>query len=303
MVDDIPAYSEAGIDVLDAFYQDYVAAIFFFEDEHHESVYERVLLRLIPRLRSFQVICLGGKSKIIAKAKETRPKGAKWLFVVDKDFDDLLGSVFVHKDVYYLRAFSLENYLVDLSGIISLAVEMNPRGLTVRLAREKCVAFPAYMLRLRTSLERISRLFIVARRHRVEIRTTKLSVDELLNGAEVDDPVPTVEWYSQYLEHFLGALPTAAGWLAQGESLQGELDRAFERDARTTFPVVPVGDHFCGKHLLGCSLQAAQAWLGVTFRDLDVVELYARLTAHVDLKRLAFLEHAISADHPDLLQV
>ena len=173
---DIPAYSEAGTDVLDAFYQDYVAAIFFFEDEHHEAVYERILMRLIPKLRSFQVICLGGKSKLIAKAKEVRPVGAKWLFVLDKDFDDLLGSIFVHEDVYYLRAFSLENYLVDLPGIISLAVEMNPRGLTVRAAREQCRAFPAYIARLRASLERIGRLFVVARRYRVDIQTTKLSV-------------------------------------------------------------------------------------------------------------------------------
>jgi len=302
-VDDIPSYSEAGIDVLDAFYQDYVAAIFFFEDEHHESVYERILLRLIPTIRSFKVICLGGKSKVIAKAKEQRPAGAKWLFVLDKDFDDLLGSIFVHSDVYYLRAFSLENYLIDLSGVISLAVEMNPRGLTVRAARERCVVFPAYMLRLRTSLERIARLFVVARRHRVEIATTKLSVDDLLEGAEDDDPVPTEEWYGQYLGRFLGALPKAAEWLAQEELLRGELDRAFVRDMRVTFPVVPVGDQLCGKHLLGCLLRAAQSWLGVPFRELDVVELYARLAAHVDLKRLSFLEHAISADHPDLLQV
>lgn len=299
-MDDIPAYSEAGIDVLDAFYQDYVAAIFFFEDEHHESVYERILLRLIPKLRPFQVICLGGKSKIIAKAKEARPAGAKWLFVVDKDFDDLLGSVFVHKDVYYLRAHSLENYLVDLPGVINLAVEMNPRVLTVRSARERCVAFPAYMLRLRSTLERINRLFVVARRHRVDISTTKLSVDELLDGAEVDDPVPTDEWYCRYLERFLGALPKSAEWLAQDESLQEELDRAFVKDARVTFPAVPVGDHLCGKHLLGCLLRAVQAWLGVTFQNLDVVELYARLAVHVDLRRLAFLEHAILADHPDL---
>ena len=301
MVNDIPAYSEAGVDILDAFYQDYVAAIFFFEDEHHESVYERVLLRLFPRLRPFQVICLGGKTKIIAKAKEVRPAGAKWLFVVDKDFDDLVGSVFLHKDVYYLRAFSLENYLVDLSAIINLAVEMNPRVLTVRLARERSASFPGYMLRLRTSLERINRLFVVARRHRVDISTTKLSVDELLDGSEVDDPVPTEEWYAQYLEKFLGALPKAADWLALDESLQTELDRAFVRDPRVAFPAVLVGDHLCGKHLLGCLLRAAQVWLGVAFRDLDVVELYARLTAHADLKRLAFLEHQITADHPDLI--
>lgn len=299
---DIPAYSEAGIDVLDAFYQDYVAAIFFFEDEYHEAVYERILMRLIPKLRSFQVICLGGKSKIISKAKEVRPVGAKWLFVLDKDFDDLLGSMFVHDDVYYLRAFSLENYLVDLPAIISLAVEMNPRGLTVRAAREQCSSFPAYFARLRASLERIGRLFVVARRYRVDVQTTKLSVSDILQGAEAEEPIPTDEWYAQYLGLFVSGLPRTGEWLAQEELRQAELDRAFTKDDRVTFPVVPAADHLCGKHLLGCVLRASQSWLGVSFHDLDVVELYARLAAHVDLKRLAFLEHAIATEHPDLLR-
>lgn len=301
-MDDIPAYSEAGIDVLDAFYQDYVAAIFFFEDEHHESVYERILMRLIPKLRTFQVICLGGKSKVIAKAKEARPAGAKWLFVLDKDFDDLLGSVFVHDDVYYLRAFSLENYLVDLSGIISLAIEINPRGLTAHAARARCSAFPSYMARLRASLERIGRLFVVARRHRVDVPTTKISVDELLRGADGGEPIPTDEWYAQYLGRFLAGLPKNAEWLAQDEMLQVEIERAFAKDARVTFPAIPAADHLCGKHLLGCLLRASQTWLGASFRDLDVVELYVRLVGHVDLKRLAFLEHAIVAGHPDLIR-
>ena len=214
----------------------------------------------------------------------------------------MLGSVFVHDDVYYLRAFSLENYLVDLAAIIGLAVEMNPRGLTVRTARERCSAFPAYMVRLRASLERIGRLFVVARRHRVDVPTTKVSIDELLNGADVDDPIPTEEWYIQYLGRFLARLPKTAEWLVQDELRQAEIDRAFAKDSRVNFPAIPVADHLCGKHLLGCLLRASQCWLGVSFRDLDVVELYARLSAHVDLKRLAFLEHAIAADHPDLIR-
>lgn len=299
---DIPAYSEAGTDVLDAFYQDYVAAIFFFEDEHHEVVYERILMRILPRLRSFQVICLGGKTKVIAKAKEARPQGAKWLFVLDKDFDDLLGDVFEHQDVYYLRAFSLENYLVDLNGIIGLAVEMNPRDLTVRLAKERCMGFSAYMTRLHRSLDRINRLFVVARRYRVCIPTTKLPVDDLLLGAETHDLIPTDEWYAQYLAQFVGSLPKTAEWLAQDGMLQPEIDRAFVKDDRVDFPVVPVTDHLCGKHLLGCVLRTVQYWLGVRILDLDVVELYVRLAGHVGLNRLEFLGHAIASKHPDIIR-
>lgn len=299
---DIPAYSEAGLDVLDAFYQDYVAAIFFFEDENHEAVYERIMMRLLPKLRSFQVICLGGKTKLIAKAKADRPIGTKWLFVFDKDYDDLLGNIYVHNDVYYLHAFSIENYLVDPHAIVSLAVEMNSRTLTVRLANERCSAFPSYWKRLCKSLDRIGRLFVVARRYRVEIQTTKQPVDELLRGAEAIDPIPTDEWFEQYLAQFVNKLPRNAEWLAQEGMLEKEIDRAFVKDDHVDFPVVPFEDHLCGKHLLGCVLRFLQYSLGVRLLDLDVVELYTRLAAHANLGRLDFLGRAIATDHPDLLR-
>lgn len=298
---DIPAYSEAGIDVLDAFYQDYVAAIFFFEDEYHEAVYERVLLRLMPRLRSFQVICLGGKTKLIAKAKEQRPAGAKWVFVLDKDFDDLVGSVFVHSDVHYLHAFSFENYLVDLRALINLAVEMNPRGFTVNLAARRCDAFPAYWTRLCASLERVCRVFAVARRYRVDIQTTKVSIDDLLEGADPEDPRPTDEWYQRYIERFRGALHGDNEWLSNVELLETELNRAFDKDPRVTFPEVPIVDHLPGKQLLGCVIRAVEHWLEVRLSSLDVVELYARLVGHTDLGRLAYLAERISGNHPELI--
>lgn len=298
---DIPTYSEFGIDVLDVFYQDYVAAIFFFEDEYHEAVYERVLLRLMPRLRPFQVICLGGKTKLIAKAKEQRPAGAKWIFVLDKDFDDLVGSIFVHSDVYYLHAFSFENYLVDLRALINLAVDMNPRRLTVKLATQRCDAFSVYWTRLCASLERVCRVFAVARRYRVDIRTTKISIDDLLEGADPENPCPTDEWYQSYIERFRGVLQGDAEWLSDVEFLEAELKRAFDKNPRVTFPEVSIVDHLPGKHLLGCVIRAVERWLDVRLSNLDVVELYARLVGHTDLRRLAYLAERISGDHPELI--
>ena len=197
---------------------------------------------------------------------------------------------------------SLENYLVDLSGIISLAVETNPRDLTFREASKMCSAFSAYMKRLHASLDRIGRLFVIARRNRVDVSTTKISLDDLLHGADADEPIPTEEWYAQYLARFLAKLPKNAEWLTQEELLQSEMDNAFAKDPRVAFPAIPIADHLCGKHLLGCLLRASQHWLGVSFRELDVVELYVRLVGHVDLKRLTFLEQEITADHPDLIR-
>ena len=116
---DIPEYSEFAKQVLDIFHLDSVDVIFFFEDEGYESVYEKLISRMFPQLRSVAVICLGGKTKCVAKAKETPKSNRKipYIFILDKDFDDLLNGVELIPNVYYLQKFSIENYLVDLPAL------------------------------------------------------------------------------------------------------------------------------------------------------------------------------------------
>lgn len=304
-MDDIPSYSKAGKASIDVFYQDYVSAIFYFEDENHESVYERLLFRLLPGIRPFKVVCLGGKTILIAKAKAIRQEGAnatKQVFILDKDFDDLLGTIFIDEDVHYLHAFSIENYFVDLNGIINLAIERNSRNLTFNSALACCANYSCFVERLQQCLVRISRLFVVARKHRVDVKTTKLSVKELLEGADDGMPIPTEEWYSNYLTNFKDNLPPNAEHLANDDCLNFELERAFTKHDRVEFPDIPITDHICGKHYFMCLLRAVEKWIGIKLSDMDVVELYIRLASHIDLKRLDFLRQKILSTYPDLFR-
>lgn len=62
LVDDIPTYSEEGRDAIELLHLDYVSFFFYFEDDHHESVYERLIEKLFPKINGVvAVICLGGK--------------------------------------------------------------------------------------------------------------------------------------------------------------------------------------------------------------------------------------------------
>lgn len=302
-MNDIPQYSVDAREVLDYFYQDYVAAIFYFEDANHEAVYERLLTKLIPGLKPFQVICLGGKTKLIAKSKEVRPAGARWIFILDKDYDDLLGTVFAGKGVYYLQSFSIENYLVDWASIAKVAIEVKVRELTFALARQRCGNFPAYLGRLQHRLTEIARLFVVARRYRVGIETTKIGVDDLLVGADADEPVPTEEWVIDCRARIRQMAHGANEWLGDEVALQAAIDAAFERGAEVTFPLVEQSSHLCGKHLLGCVVRYLQRVLDVGLVELDAIEFYIRIIGHASLVKMDYLRNAIVRDNPDLVSV
>lgn len=298
---DIPFYSEEARDVLDLFYQDYVTAIFYFEDSEHESFYERLLQRLIPNLRPFQVICLGGKAKIISKAKESHVSEVRRIFVLDKDFDDLLGSVFSRGGVYYLRSFSVENYLVDLLAILRTAVELNARQLTVTAAHQKCIAFPAFLVRLHSRLLEVARLFVVARKFRVSIQTTKMSIDDLLSGSDPDEPMPTEDWIENYRQRLVQSTLGDNEWLSDVSALQGALSNAFVRPEGVDFPQVENVAHICGKHLWGCVIRYVQRAVGVKLLDLDGVELYLRVVGNINLAKLGYLKASILNDYPELV--
>lgn len=297
---DIPAHSEFAQDVLDIFLQDSIGIFFYFEDAHHESVYERLIHRLIPNIKEFRVICLGGKTKIKTKTKEAEKPGITKIFIIDKDYDDLLGEVFLHPNVYYLHAFSIENYLAELEPLLKLAVELNPRGLTLAHAKKTCHGYKTFESKLKERLEIIARHFIVARKHRVSIETTKMSVDNLLSDSN-EDFIPSDEWIDSYKNKIIQSLDHKNEWLENPSSFANELANAFDKNSNSSFASLSNHDHICGKHLIGCTVRYIQNELSVNMTGMDSVEMYVRLLNHSDMDKLSFLKKKICDDHPELI--
>lgn len=298
---DIPTHSEFAQDVLDIFLQDSVSIFFYFEDAHHESVYERLINRLIPNIKEFRVICLGGKTKIRTKSKEAKQPGITKIFIVDKDFDDLLGDVINIPNVYYLHAFSIENYLAEYEPLLKLAVELKPRDLTFAAAKNICQNFSVFESRLKEKLEKIARHFVVARKHRVSIETTKMSVEDILSD-ETDDFIPTDEWIDSYKDKMIQSLDNKNQWLDIPSSFEAELLNAFSKHQGTSFEKLSNYDHICGKHLIGCMVRYIQNALSVKMTEMDSVEMYLRLINHSNIDNLSFLKGKICTDHPGLIK-
>ena len=126
---DLPARSAEGLAALALFYDDFNDIHFFVEDEDHENLYEVILRRMFPELRIARVFPLGGKQAVLQHAAEVAPhrSSPRRVHLVDKDFDDLLGTVMQHPTLFYLERYCIENYFVDTDAVVEVIVESSPR--------------------------------------------------------------------------------------------------------------------------------------------------------------------------------
>jgi hypothetical protein len=298
----IPRYSQVAKSAIDLFLPEGYSLVFFFEDTNSEIFYERLLRNLFPNIAPFKVISLHGKENVFKKAKGPRVPGLAYLFVVDKDFDDLLNKVFVHNDVFYLEKYSIENFLIDLPALVRVVVEEFPGTISEQLATHNCADFEQFSSVLTQRYLELTRYFVVAQRYRVNIENTKLNPAKVLEGANPQHPYPTTEWITKYRSTFLEKAESdaATDWLSDPAQLDAALGSALTEPATLHLGEIPDVDHIPGKHLLHCLIAFVAVRVNEALTELPSSKLYIRLLNHVDIGIFSKLREAIVSKHPSL---
>ena len=99
---------------------------FYVEDVNQENFYFQVLKKLFPSIKLNRIFPLGGKDNVITQATKSL-KNNKKVFILDLDFDEILNRKENIKNVFYLKKYSIENYLLDSDAIFELIREENPK--------------------------------------------------------------------------------------------------------------------------------------------------------------------------------
>jgi hypothetical protein len=126
---DLPARSPNGMAALDIFYSDFNDVSFYVEDEGQENLYEEILKKLFSRLRVAPIFPLGGKAAVLQHATSTSNDGIRCFraYLVDRDFDHLLGKRLEHPNVFYLDRFCIESHLLEASAVVEVVIENHPK--------------------------------------------------------------------------------------------------------------------------------------------------------------------------------
>lgn len=104
----------AGQDILYAQFND---IDFFVEDISQEHFYFNVLKTIFPTMKFEKIFPLDGKKNVVAQAK-LHPLNKKKIFIVDLDFDGILGLKENISNLFYLEKYSIENHLISKKALV-----------------------------------------------------------------------------------------------------------------------------------------------------------------------------------------
>lgn len=125
----IPSYSEDARAALPILMSSAYSAFLFFEDTDAEVFYEEIIKKLLPNYRNVRIICLNGKDSLIQHCCNPDHKTTKYksLYVLDKDFDDLLNKCINDASIFYLEKYSIENFLLEEAAVLLVIKEEKPK--------------------------------------------------------------------------------------------------------------------------------------------------------------------------------
>ena len=174
----IPSYSEAGRAARDIFWDIFNDVNFYVEDEDQENLYFEILGKLFPNIKISQIFPLGGKNAVIAHAVDPANAGnaRKSIYIVDKDFDDLLGNIFFQKNVFYLSLYCIENYLLEEPAVVQISVECEPKRKRVILEKE--IGYIKFIKQSINSLTPLFQLFFVVQKFNLGIKNCDRKPEE-----------------------------------------------------------------------------------------------------------------------------
>lgn len=124
--DSIPAKNESYKSGEDIFYVQFNDVFFYIEDEDQENLFFCILKNLFPKIRIEKIFPLGGKDNVIKESRNNIGNNQK-VYIVDKDFDDILGRIEESPNLFYLERYSIENYLLENNAIVEYIIGEKPR--------------------------------------------------------------------------------------------------------------------------------------------------------------------------------
>jgi hypothetical protein len=169
----IPTRSARYLYAQSVFYQQFNEVEFFVEDVDQENLYFAILKRLFPKITIAKIFPLGGKPMVIRHAvAHSQNRGS--IYIVDKDFTDLLENTTHLPNLFYLDWFCIENYVLEEEPVVRFVMSEKPKAKEANV--RKLLAFAAFLAQSMSALQPLFALFLLVQRHQLGVKTTGTGV-------------------------------------------------------------------------------------------------------------------------------
>src|SRR6266496_1338660 len=169
----IPTRSEKYLYAQSVFYRQFNEVEFFVEDVDQENLYFAILKRLFPNISIAKIFPLGGKPMVIAHAV-AHSQNRRSIYIVDKDFTDLLENTRQLPNLFYLDWFCIENYVLEEEPVVRFVMSEKPKSKEANV--RKHLAFAGFLAQSMSALQPLFALFLLVQRHQLGVKTTGTGV-------------------------------------------------------------------------------------------------------------------------------
>jgi hypothetical protein len=148
---------------------------FYIEDQDQENLYFEILKTQFPNVTFSKIFPLNGKKNVITEAKANLSTKNN-IYIVDKDFDDILNKKETVANLFYLNQYSIENHLFDEAAINSIVIEEKPK-----IKREELIdkfKYNEFLDEANTLYKDLISHFLVIQEHDLEIKNVKCNPEK-----------------------------------------------------------------------------------------------------------------------------
>lgn len=122
----LPTLTESFLKGQDILYKQFNNIEFYIEDTEQENLYFQILKKMFPDIKFEKIFPLNGKKNVKDDCLINVNNKNK-IYIVDKDFDDILNKLEVIPNLFYLNSYSIENLLISKSSFCELIKEKFPK--------------------------------------------------------------------------------------------------------------------------------------------------------------------------------
>lgn len=174
----IPAKNDDYRFAEDVFYLQFNDISFYIEDEDQENFYHKILCKLFPNLQIEKIFPLNGKNNVINDCKSNRGDIRK-IYIVDKDFDDLLDKKEFISNLFYLNRYSIENYLIEENSLIEYIISEKPKLKRANIKRKLNVTDIIETIKL--AVKELIHMFVLVQKKCPTLKNISLSYERFFD--------------------------------------------------------------------------------------------------------------------------
>ncbi|SEG41095.1 DUF4435 domain-containing protein [Sphingobacterium lactis] len=196
-----PELSQTFLMGQDLMYKQFNEVDFFVEDIESEHMYFNIFKNVFSQVKFEKIFPLGGKENVIEAAKKTVANKDK-IYFVDQDFDGILETKCNYPNIFYLKKYSIENYLIQKESIFEIIRIKQPKFKDKEI--EAIFDYKKLLFETTEFLKEMSIYFVVVRKFKLNDEYLKIIVHR-----DFDENTTSPYYKGNHIKNYIKQIETS----------------------------------------------------------------------------------------------